>query len=232
MRFSFKHALFLNFGVLTLLQSVIARPVLLPCDKDLIQCDGAHGSKLFVRSDLEHLLDQATHYHHGPTQLTLGKYASKELDKLGLHGKVRKNTINWHKKQMKKAMRTHPLLKGVAQKGEIVHIAHKGGSNPSEKNHITATFLNKEGSEIMNDFNGESKHHIYVNSDNKGLSSHVKGAMDGANARITHKSRDHQVASGKTRTRGKSRGKGKGQNNRNRNFSKNPHKGYKRRGGK
>jgi len=44
---------------------------------------------------------------------TLGKDARAELDRMNLHGKVRKNTIKWHKKQVKKQMKTNPTLKGA-----------------------------------------------------------------------------------------------------------------------
>jgi len=68
-------------------------------------------------------------------KLTLSKDARKELDGMGLHGKARKNTIKWHKNQLKKEMRTNPALKGKARTGVIEHIAHKGGSNPKESHY-------------------------------------------------------------------------------------------------
>lgn len=34
------------------------------------------------------------------------------------------------------------------------HIAHKGGSDPKEKNHITAKLTNKNGQFIKNSYNG------------------------------------------------------------------------------
>jgi hypothetical protein len=34
------------------------------------------------------------------------------------------------------------------------HVAHKGGSNPKEKNHITASFRDKNRKQISNKFNG------------------------------------------------------------------------------
>jgi hypothetical protein len=52
-------------------------------------------------------------------KLTMSKDARKELDGMGLHGKARKNTIKWHKSQVKKEMRTNPALKGKARTGVI-----------------------------------------------------------------------------------------------------------------
>ena len=54
----------------------------------------------------------------GPPNYTLGKDARAELDGMNLHGKVRKSTIKWHKKQVKEQVETNPRLKG-AQKAVI-----------------------------------------------------------------------------------------------------------------
>ena len=52
-------------------------------------------------------------------KLAVNKVMRQELDEMGLHGKARKNVIKWHKNQIKKAMRTNPLLKGEAKTGVI-----------------------------------------------------------------------------------------------------------------
>ncbi|KAJ3509712.1 hypothetical protein NLJ89_g5077 [Agrocybe chaxingu] len=163
-------------------------------------------------------------------KLTLGKDARKELDNLGLHGKARKNTVKWHKNQVKKHMKTNPVLKGKAKTGTIEHIAHKGGSNPKEKNHITASFRDKNKKDVLNKFNGGKNHHLYVN--NKGLPRQAKGAMNKNNAEIKGQSKSHQTSVGKTRTPGKSSGKGKGTQHAGKGFSKNSNKGFQRKGRK
>ncbi|CAA7267218.1 unnamed protein product [Cyclocybe aegerita] len=163
-------------------------------------------------------------------KLTLGKDARKELDNLGLHGKARKNTVKWHKNQVKQHMRTNPTLKGKAKTGTIEHIAHKGGSNPKEKNHITASFRDKNKKDVLNKFNGGKNHHLYVN--NKGLPRQAKGAMNKNNAEIKGQSKSHQTSVGKTRTPGKSSGKGKGTQHAGKGFSKNSNKGFQRKGRK
>ena len=53
------------------------------------------------------------------TKLKLGDNARFELDKMGLHGKPRRNMIKWHKTQVKNEMKTNPLLKGKAHTGVI-----------------------------------------------------------------------------------------------------------------
>jgi hypothetical protein len=54
----------------------------------------------------------------GLPKYTLGKDARAELDRMNLHGEVRKSTVKWHKKQVKEQMKTDPRLKG-AQKAVI-----------------------------------------------------------------------------------------------------------------
>jgi hypothetical protein len=157
-------------------------------------------------------------------RLTLGKEARKELDGMGLHGKARRNTVKWHKTQLKKEMKTNPALKGKARSGVIEHVAHKGGSNPKEKNHITASFRDKNRKDIPNKFNGGKNHHVYVN--NKGLNRAGKAASARNNAQIKGQSKSHQMSVGRTQTPGKSSQKGK---EKQRNLSKNSNKGFQRR---
>lgn len=52
-------------------------------------------------------------------KLIFSKGALEELDGMGLHGTARKNTIKWHKNQVKMEMRTNPLLNGKAKLGVI-----------------------------------------------------------------------------------------------------------------
>lgn len=52
-------------------------------------------------------------------KLTLSKDARKELDRMGLRGKARRNTIKWHKIQVKEHMKTNPTLEGKAKTGVI-----------------------------------------------------------------------------------------------------------------
>lgn len=52
-------------------------------------------------------------------KLTLSESARTELNKIGLHGKERRNMIKWHKTQVKNEMKNNPLLKGKAHKGVI-----------------------------------------------------------------------------------------------------------------
>lgn len=157
-------------------------------------------------------------------KLTLSEDARKELDGMGLHGKARKQLIKWHKKQVKKEMNTNPLLKGQAITGVIEHVAHKGGHDPKEKNHITASFLTKLRKPIPNTYNGGANHHLYVNE--KGLPQQAKAGSNKNNAAIKGQSTSHQTSVSRTRSRGKSRNKGKGKQNPGREFSKNANKGF------
>ncbi|KAF9471412.1 hypothetical protein BDN70DRAFT_575110 [Pholiota conissans] len=163
------------------------------------------------------------------TKLRLSDDARGELNKMGLHGKARKNTIKWHKNQVKKAMRTHPALKGKAHTGVIQHLAHKGGSDPREHNHITASFLDKHRQPVPNSFNGGNNHHLYVK--NKGMPGQAKAGWNKNNADIRGNSEAHQKTLSRTRTPGKSSSKGKGKQNSEHNFSKNSEKGFQRKGG-
>jgi len=157
-------------------------------------------------------------------KLTLSKDARKELDGMGLHGKARKSAIKWHKNQLKQQMKTNPVLKGKATTGVIEHVAHKGGSDPKEKNHITASFRDKNRMDVANEFNGGKNHHLYV--DNKGLPPQAKAASDKNNAEIKGQSKSHQTSVGRTRSPGKSSNKGKGKQNPENAFSKNAEKGF------
>lgn len=53
------------------------------------------------------------------TKLRLADSARSELDKIGLHGKQRRNMIKWHKAQVKTEMKKNPLLAGKAHTGVI-----------------------------------------------------------------------------------------------------------------
>lgn len=97
--------------------------------------------------------------------------ARQEIAGMGLSGKHATDMKNWHENQVVHAMKTNPVLKGQAQTGIIQyvsslnslwlcrsfissHTAHEGGSDPNEKNHITASFYNKQNQIIPNQFNG------------------------------------------------------------------------------
>lgn len=53
------------------------------------------------------------------TKLKLADSARSELDKIGVHGKERRNMIKWHKSQVKAEMKKNPLLAGKAHTGVI-----------------------------------------------------------------------------------------------------------------
>ncbi|KAF8972229.1 hypothetical protein BDZ97DRAFT_2054324 [Flammula alnicola] len=125
-------------------------------------------------------------------KLKLSEKARKELYSIGVHGKARKDTIEWHKYQLKQQMSNNPALKGKGGMGIVEHIAHMGGSNPKEKNHITASFRDKYKEQIPNNFNGGKNHHLYVN--NKGLPLQAKLAMNKNNAEINGQSKSHQTS--------------------------------------
>ncbi|KAF8803322.1 hypothetical protein BYT27DRAFT_7244365 [Phlegmacium glaucopus] len=146
------------------------------------------------------------------TKLQLGDHAREELDKMGLHGKPRRDMIKWHKTQVKNEMKTNPLLKDKAKSGVIQHLAHEGGSDPKEKNHITASFHDKDKKPISNDFNGGINHHVYV--DTKGMSAQGKAGWNKNNAEI----RGGQSIPPPD--------KGKGKQKSGKEFSKNPEKGF------
>ena len=96
--------------------------------------------------------------------------ARQEIAGFGLSGHHAKEVKNWHENHVIHAMKTHPSLKGVAHSAMIQyvstyyhwiyrsfissHTAHQGGSDPHEKNHITASFHDKHGQVIHNSFNG------------------------------------------------------------------------------
>jgi len=141
-------------------------------------------------------------------KITLGKDAKEELNKMNLHGKERKKAIKWHKSKLKDQMRTDPTLKDKAHTAVIQHVAHQGGSNPKEPNHITASFRDKNRQDIPNNHNGGNNHHVYV--DKAGMDRHLKAATQRNDAEIKGTDHAHQVSVGKTATDGKSKGKGKG----------------------
>jgi len=145
------------------------------------------------------------------TKLKLADTARAELNKIGVHGKARRNMIKWHKTQVKNEMKNNPLLKGKAHTGVIQHIAHEGGSDPKEKNHITASFRDKNNKQIPNNYNGKDNHHLYVES-HKGLMGQGKAGLNRNNADIRGQPLSHQQSLSKTRTPGKSSNKGKGKN--------------------
>jgi hypothetical protein len=152
-------------------------------------------------------------------KIKLADSARTELDKIGLHGKQRRNMIKWHKKQVKNEMKNNPELKDKAHTGVIQHIAHEGGSVAKEKTHITATFRDKHNKQIPNSFNGGNNHHVYAES-HQGVMGQGKAALNRNNADIRGKSESHQKTLSKTRTPGKSSNKGKGKQNPEREFSK------------
>lgn len=165
------------------------------------------------------------------TKIRLSDDARSELNKMGLHGKDRRKEIKNQKGAVKKEMR-----KQGAVTAEIKHVAHKGGSDKKEKNHITASLYAKKqpgdtgrnGKVIPNKFNGGPNHHIYVN--NKGTSQAAKKGRNANDADIRGQSKQQQVSVSKTPTAGKSSTKGKGkQHAKSDGFSKNDNKGIKRR---
>jgi len=165
------------------------------------------------------------------TKIRLSDDARSELNKMGLHGKDRRKEIKNQKSAVKKEMR-----KQGAVTAEIKHVAHKGGSDPKEKNHVTASLYAKKqpgdtgrnGKVIPNTKNGGPNHHIYLN--NKGTSQASKKARAGNDADIRGQSKQQQVSVSKTPTAGKSSTKGKGkQHAKSDGFSKNDNKGIKRR---
>jgi len=260
MLFSFKRLLPV-LGALSLLQGVLLRPLLPRADTKLVgrqesvedvvaERTGGQIQRQAQRDFVEESLLERT--------LSLSDAAKDELNRMGLHGKERKKVIHWHKKQVKKEIKNNPLLKPTyegrtrttktgeitgetetykhqitgAKTGVIEHIAHKGGSNPKEKNHITASFRDPGDKHIINKYNGGTHHHIYVNS-NKGLSHQADVAMDKNNARINPgQTRAHEMSVGHYAGPGKSKNKGKGKNRSSAGFSKNPNKGFSPKGGK
>ncbi|KJA16872.1 hypothetical protein HYPSUDRAFT_79865 [Hypholoma sublateritium FD-334 SS-4] len=69
-------------------------------------------------------------------KVTFGSAARAKLDELGLHGKDRKKAKQYHKNIVKQDMKNHP----GADSARIFHLAHKGGNDPNERNHITAGY--------------------------------------------------------------------------------------------
>ncbi|KAH9474488.1 hypothetical protein JR316_0012947 [Psilocybe cubensis] len=68
-------------------------------------------------------------------KVTFGNAAKAHLDELGLHGKDRKKVKKYHKQVVKQDMKNHG-----AHSARVFHLAHTGGSDPNEKNHITAGY--------------------------------------------------------------------------------------------
>lgn len=159
------------------------------------------------------------------TKIRLSDDARGELNKMGLHGKDRRKEIKYHKNAVKKEMK-----KQGAATAEIKHVAHRGGSDPKEKNHITASLYAKKqpgdtgrnGKIIPNKFNGGPNHHIYVNS--KGTSQASKKGHAKNDADIKGQSKSYQTQVSKTPTAGKSSTKGKGRQNPTGEFTKNKNK--------
>ncbi|KAF8953713.1 hypothetical protein BDZ97DRAFT_1983882 [Flammula alnicola] len=110
-------------------------------------------------------------------KLKLSEKARKELYSIGVQGKARKDTIKWHKYKVEQQMKNNPVLKCKGEMGIVEHIAHKGGSNPKEKNHITASFRDKYKEQIPNNFNGGAQL-----------------AMNKNNAEINGQSKSHQTS--------------------------------------
>ena len=95
----------------------------------------------------------------------------QEIAGFGLSEEHAREVKNWHDNHVIHAMRTDPLLKGKAHSAIIQyvstfnyhwiyrsfissHTAHQRGSDPNEKNHITASFYDKHGQVIHNNYNG------------------------------------------------------------------------------
>jgi len=86
--------------------------------------------------------DRANH-RPANAKVTFGADAKRKLDELGLHGKSRKHAKNYHKNIVKAEMKGHG-----AETARVFHLAHKGGSDPNEKNHLTVGLYNKKGDQI------------------------------------------------------------------------------------
>jgi len=86
--------------------------------------------------------DRANH-RSGNAKVTFGSDARRKLDELGLHGKARQHAKNYHKNIVKAEMKAHG-----AEKGRVFHLAHKGGSDPNEKNHLTVGLYDHKGDQI------------------------------------------------------------------------------------
>ncbi|PPQ91041.1 hypothetical protein CVT25_013966 [Psilocybe cyanescens] len=203
-------------------------------DFDLSERDDILDAVLDARFDHDvlHDIDHAAgkhQYTHAPTKLSIGEGAKHELNRLNVHGKERKNVIKWHKNQVKKEMKTNPDLKH-AHTGVIEHLAHKGGSQPKEKNHITASFKDKHGQQIHNKYNGGPNHHLYVNKNNKGTGRQAKGGLNKNNNELKGKHTGNKAATNRNpdnrhgKSSQKNGGKGKGQQ-RQGGGSKNQNKG-------
>jgi len=90
------------------------------------------------------------------TKIVLAGKAREELDRLNLHGKARKDAIGYHKRIMKAEMKKHGAVEA-----ELTHIAHSGGSDPNEKDHITAKLWNPDLLAIHGAM-GTNSHHLYT----------------------------------------------------------------------
>lgn len=86
--------------------------------------------------------DRANH-RPANAKVTFGSDARRKLDELGLHGKQRQHAKNYHKNIVKAEMKAHG-----AEKGRVFHLAHKGGSDPKERNHLTVGLYDKKGAQI------------------------------------------------------------------------------------
>lgn len=269
MRSRASHRVCVVYNVAHLAKLCPSSPSRLLSANRIVEQSERHDVALLERSlvnDQHHVLDQSFQEQNGykpaPAKVMLGDTAKQELDKMKLHGKARKQTIKWHKKQVKEHMQHNPHLNREHHKASTAtiewvnnldpmfyslilqrHLVHKGGSNPKEKNHITASFRKENNQHILNTFNGgvrcillfcccwawthfflQRHHHLYVN--NGGLNRHGKAAWEKNNANITGQSHSHQTSVGKTRSSGKSSNKGKGKQNPQQNFSKNSNKDF------
>ncbi|KAH9481457.1 hypothetical protein JR316_0005983 [Psilocybe cubensis] len=239
MYFSLK-TLLPTVAALVLLKGVVAAPVFDDLverndfdDASLLERDAVLDAVLEARmDDILHEIDSAAGKHkytHGPTRLSISDNAKAELNRLNIHGKERKNAIKWNKNKVKKEMRKNPELKG-AHTGVIEHLAHKGGSQPKEKNHITASFKDKHGQQIHNSYNGGPNHHLYINKNNAGAGRQAKGGYKKNNNEIKGKNTGHKSAVNRNpesrhgKSSQKNGGKGKGQQ-RQGGASKNQNKG-------
>jgi hypothetical protein len=113
---------------------------------------------------------------------------NEEIAGFGLSGKAAKDMKNWHENHVINAMKTNPNLNG-AHHAVVHHTAHKGGHDPEEMNHITASFYDKHGAIIPNNFNGGPNHHVYVPKSNAGLGKEGKKALQRANVALRQRQR-------------------------------------------
>ncbi|KAH6879386.1 hypothetical protein BKA70DRAFT_209650 [Coprinopsis sp. MPI-PUGE-AT-0042] len=80
-------------------------------------------------------------------RITFSDLARQELDRMGLHGKDRRKTVKWHKKHVKKEMK-----KIGASSAMVDAYRSQRRKQPQRSHHITASFKNRDGRAIKNNF--------------------------------------------------------------------------------